>query len=80
MISFQAYEVKVGHLDRADTPSGAQMRLAALGVLSRESGDEALPEGQLAAGIRSFQRANKLEVTGALDEKTSKKLVELYGA
>ena len=76
----RAYEIKIGHLDPPDTPSGARMRLAALGVFSRECAEEVLSDEQVAAGLRSFQRANKLEVTGSLDEKTSKKLVELYGA
>jgi hypothetical protein len=48
---------------------------------SRPAGVEMLAtDEQLAAGLRAFQRRHKLAATGALDEKTVKKLVDEFGA
>ena len=78
----EVYEVKVGHLDPPDTPSGAQMRLACLGVYGRPGNGSAMfaSEEHLAAGLRAFQATNGLDVSGVLDDATVKKLVEQFGS
>lgn len=77
----EAHEVKLGYLDPPETPTGAQMRLAALGVFGRTGGRElVMATEHLAAGVRLFQRMNGLDMTGVLDEATTQKLVEVYGS
>ena len=77
----EAHEIKVGHLDPPDTTSGAQMRLAALGMFGRTGDRELVMSTEhLAAGVRLFQRLNDLDMTGVLDDATTKTLVEKFGA
>jgi hypothetical protein len=71
-------ELQFGHLDPLDAVSGVQQRLENLG---HPCGD---PEGTLGAGTRaalsSFQRAQKLEVTGEIDDATRTRLGHLHDA
>ncbi len=80
----EIYTAHVGHLDPASEPSGARQRLAALGAFGRASAARvamtAISEEALADALRVFQRTNKLDVTGELDEATRAKLVDLHGS
>lgn len=66
-----ATKLRIGHLDPADTVSGAQARLAALGFATGASTSEAL---------KAFQAKHGLEARGELDEATAGKLREVHGA
>ena len=73
----EEYELELGAMDPVDEVSGAQKRLANLGLYAGE------PDGQLGddtlAALKRFQAENALEVTGALDEPTQSKLKEVAG-
>lgn len=73
----EQYELAVGDLDPADTPSGAQGRLRNLGVYFGNVDGEAGPA--LQAALRRFQQSKGLEVTGELDEATADALRGAYG-
>jgi N-acetylmuramoyl-L-alanine amidase len=71
------YEAALGHLDPVTLVSGVQARLSGLGYACRVTGsmDPATSEA-----LSEFQRRNRLEVTGSLDDPTRAALVEAYGA
>jgi LysM repeat protein len=77
------WDVAIGHLNPADTPSGAKARLNNLGYFcgdvdeAADSSEEIDPLTKLA--LAGFQEANGLERSGKLDEATQKKLVEIHG-
>ena len=73
----EEYTVKVGHLDPPDSLSGIRMRLGALGIYGRTSCSDG--EGDLTFGLRQFQRAQGLDITGDLDDATTSKLTEVFG-
>lgn len=73
----EQYELAVGELDPADTPSGAQGRLRNLGYYFGEVDGEAGVVTQ--AALRRFQRASGLEASGELDEPTADALRGAYG-
>jgi len=73
----ERYELLVGELDPADTPSGAQGRLCNLGYYFGMVDGELGP--MTAAALRRFQRAKGLPATGALDEATAAALRGEYG-
>lgn len=73
----ERYELAVGGLDPADTPSGAQGRLCNLGWYFGKVDGELGP--MTAAALRRFQRAKGLEASGALDEATAEALRGEYG-
>lgn len=73
----ERYELAVGGLDPADSPSGAQGRLCNLGWYFGEVDGELGP--MTAAALRRFQRAKGLEASGALDEATAEALRGEYG-
>ncbi|MCC6521721.1 MAG: peptidoglycan-binding protein [Polyangiaceae bacterium] len=77
-------KVGVGDLDPADTPSGARMRLTALGYYGgRMAGEEsylAHDDAALEAATRAFQGAQGLTPTGELDAATREALVAAHGS
>ena len=78
----EVHTIQVGHLDPADEPSGARMRLGMLGLLGRHEGARLVqgPDAELPLALRAFQRANGLKTTGELDEVTVSKLKQLFGS
>ena len=70
-------ELALGHRDPVDTISGAQDRLHALGFYTGPIDGSDSAETQSA--ITNFQRANQIEATGKMDDKTRNKLKELAG-
>lgn len=80
----EVHTARLGHLDPVDEPSGARQRLAALGAFGRPYGSPivgaAVSEEALAESLRVFQAQNGLKSTGALDDDTRAKLVELHGS
>lgn len=73
----QRYALSLGHIDPADTVSGAQARLRNLHLY------EGPAHGQLdadtAAALRDFQRIEGLDETGEVDEDTAMKLRQVHG-
>ena len=71
------YRVSIGHLDPADTISGAQARLTNLGL------DPGPIDGKIgpltSAALHEFQELMGLESTGELDDKTISALKEQHG-
>lgn len=66
--------VAIGHLDPADTLSGQRQRLHHLGFLEAAHGGD-----DLSSAVAAFQRAQRIAVTGALDEDTRAALVRAHG-
>ena len=67
----------LGHLDPADTVTGAQARLQNLGALPVEvSGDL---DDLTVAALNAFQASRGLDVTGGLDESTVAAIENKYG-
>jgi hypothetical protein len=73
----ERYELSVGGLDPADTPTGAQGRMSNLGYYFGKVDGVVGPMTQ--AALKRFQRAKGLEVSGALDEATAEALRGDYG-
>ncbi len=71
------FELKLGHRDPGDTLSGVQERLHALGYYAGPVDGVDSRETRIA--IADFQRANQLDVTGKVDDKTSDHLKALTG-
>jgi hypothetical protein len=71
------WSLDIGHLDPADTITGAQARLNNLGFACKEDGrwDE-----HTEAAVRAFQERAGLAITGELDEATQARLVEEHGS
>jgi N-acetylmuramoyl-L-alanine amidase len=69
--------VRIGHLDPADELSGAQARLANLGYEVGAIDGVLGPETKVA--LSEFQHAYSLEPTGALDDATAARLIDLHG-
>lgn len=79
-----AYPVLIGHLDPVETASGVRGRLANLGFYDVDRpADMPVDDGYDAARLRAatltFQLANGLELTGAVDAETRAKLVAAHG-
>ncbi|MSP26069.1 MAG: peptidoglycan-binding protein [Myxococcales bacterium] len=76
--------VGVGDLDPADTPSGARMRLSALGFYGgRVAGEEkyvAHEDAAFQAAVRAFQKSQGLDATGEVDDRTRDSLVTAHGS
>lgn len=70
-------KVSLGHLDPISTTSGVQQRLNNIGMNVPENGelDEATVEV-----IKRFQRKQKLEITGEIDDTTRTSLAEVSGS
>ena len=75
----EAYHLNIGDLDPPDSPSGLRMRLGMLGTYGRGHRSDADGTEDLKFGLKQFQRANKLPVTGEADEATVAKVVDLFG-
>lgn len=73
----ERYELAVGGLDPADTPSGAQGRMSNLGYYFGKVDGELGPVTK--AALRRFQRAKGLEASGELDAATADALRGEYG-
>jgi hypothetical protein len=69
--------IMLGHLDPADTVTGAQARLQNLGAVPLDVSGE-LDELTVAA-LEAFQSASTLDVTGELDTATVAALEDKYG-
>jgi N-acetylmuramoyl-L-alanine amidase len=69
---------KVGHLDPIEEPTGVRQRLKNLGHIEGDvSDDEDAEARRLEHAIFAFQRAQKIKVTGKMDEATTAKLAEV---
>ena len=76
---YEVYTIRVGDLDPVHEESGMRMRLGMLGFFGRGVGTCADEDAHLEAGLRLFQEKNKLEITGDLDDATTKKVLEAFG-
>ena len=73
----ERYELAVGGLDPADTPTGAQGRMSNLGYYFGQVDGVVGPMTQ--AALKRFQRAKGLEPSGEIDEATAEALRGDYG-
>lgn len=73
----ETYELAVGGLDPANTPTGAQARLCNLGFYFGPVDGELGPMTQ--AALRRFQQALGLDATGEVDEATADALRGEHG-
>jgi hypothetical protein len=74
----EVHELKLGHLDPHDEPTGIQARLRGLGFYFGEVEGEIGPKTR--AALRRFQKANDLGVTGEADDATISALRDAYGS
>jgi type VI secretion system secreted protein VgrG len=78
----RSYRLLVGHMDPVSEPSGAEARLAHLGLLgySAVEGASALKAGEedLRAGVKQFQAKNDLPPTGVVDDATRNALMKTH--
>lgn len=74
----ETYELRLGHLDPHDSPTGVQQRLRSLGYYFGKVDDDLGP--QTRAALRRFQAKQGLEVTGEPDEATANALRDAYGS
>jgi hypothetical protein len=80
----EVYRIKIGHLDPANTPTGAWQRLAMLGFADSPSLDDAGEDDndlplELRYMLWEFQRSHGIPMTADLDDATAAKLVERAG-
>lgn len=73
----EIYELRLGHLDPHDSPSGVQQRLRALGFYFGAVDEDVGPQTQ--AALRRFQTKQSLDVTGEADDATMNALRDAYG-
>lgn len=73
----EQFDLMIGDLDPADTPSGAVERLVNLGLFTDRSVRELTPE--LRHVLMLVQREEQLDATGELDESTADALVRWHG-
>lgn len=71
------WDLRIGHLDPADTVTGQQARLNNLGFVCGATDGDAGPRTE--QSIRSFQAAYGLEVDGTCSQAVADKLREVYG-
>ena len=71
------YPVRVGDLDPIEDTSGVRMRLAHLGHLRSPDDDD---RESMARAILAFQKAQKMDLTGVLDEATRDALKTAHGS
>ena len=71
------YELNLGYLDPITEIAGVQGRLEGLGYYEGAINNRL--DDKTKQAIEIFQRSNKLEVTGAPDDKTKNLLVEMIG-
>jgi hypothetical protein len=73
------YPIEVGDMEPVDEPSGARKRLQHLGFRTSDAPNEDV-EALDHQAVESFQRAHKLQPTGALDDETKTALVREHGS
>lgn len=73
----QSYDLELGQLDPVTRISGAQTRLLNLGLYTGKSHGTLDQATRLA--LESFQRIQKIAVTGQLDQRTQQELGKVYG-
>jgi hypothetical protein len=71
------WNVRVGHLDPVEEVHGVQQRLNNLGFYCGDADGEMSEDLRLA--LRGFQDIAGIEKTGAIDDATRSKLVEMHG-
>lgn len=74
----ETYELRLGHLDPHDSPSGIQQRLRSLGFYFGEVDEDVGPQTQ--AALRRFQTKQGLDVTGEADDATVNALRDAHGS
>jgi hypothetical protein len=79
-----AFDLRVGHLDPASSPTGCDQRLIQLGYIDApgEADDPAQAASRsqwVALALAAFQTDNGLPSTGKLDDATAGKLVQAFG-
>lgn len=74
----EVHELKIGHLDPHDEPSGVQARLRGLGFYFGEIDGKLGPKTK--AALRRFQKAKGLSITGEADDSTTSALRDAYGS
>jgi hypothetical protein len=77
----ETHVIRLGHLDPVEAPLGVQARLHQLGFYRGPVAvvDDGQDRPALTTAIRTFQKANGLDVTGAADDPTRAALVKAYG-
>jgi hypothetical protein len=71
------FDVLLGEMDPITEVSGAQLRLALLGILKAPATGEL--DEETASALRAFQRSKRLPCTGGMDAPTLDALREAYG-
>ncbi|PRP99331.1 peptidoglycan-binding domain-containing protein [Enhygromyxa salina] len=74
----EQHELKLGHLDPHDEPTGVQSRLRGLGFYFGAIDGEIGPKTK--AALRRFQAAKALDPSGAADDATTTALRDSYGS
>lgn len=74
----ELYDLKLGHLDPHDSPSGIQQRLHALGYYFGAVDEDIGVHTQ--AALRRFQAKQGLDTTGEADDATVDALFSAYGS
>ena len=74
----EEYDLFLGQLDPVKEISGVQARLKGLGFYNAETSNEM--NAETVQAIKDFQEANKLEITGQIDDALRNKLESLYGS
>lgn len=70
-------ELRIGHLDPVEEPTGVQARLNNMGYDAGTS--ESADDAQVRSAVEEFQCEQGLEVTGVADDATQGKLREVHG-
>jgi hypothetical protein len=71
------FDLRIGHLDPIDTPTGLRARLNNLGLYSGDPEDD--DPDALRDALELFQGMNALPVDGTANDATVAKLKEIYG-
>jgi hypothetical protein len=76
----EEYPLQIGSMSPAAEISGAALRLHNLGYALDPVGESDKIDPRFAGALRSFQKSHNLEPTGELNEATTSRIVEVYGA
>lgn len=74
----EEYDLFLGYLDPIEKLTGVQARLKGLCYYNGNTSGEMNPETEQA--IKDFQEANKMEITGQVDDLLRNKLKDIYGS